>query len=119
MNFDYRKSEIKHLLDHYDSIPLILVVTYEGQDYLMYAIDWDAEKGFYEYMVTTLTVEASYYVQKKGVRCFLQRQLVSGELYHLTTGMWVDSEPDIIRLLTEVEAKEAFPEEEFQLDFTA
>ena len=118
MNFDYRQSETKHLLDHYDGIPLIMVVTYEGQDYLMYAIDWDTQKGFYEYMVTILSDEASHYVQKKGVRSFLQQQLASCDLYHLTTGMWVDSEPDIIRLLTEEESKEAFPEEEFQLDFT-
>lgn len=118
MNFDYEKSKRKHLYDHYDGIPLILFVTYEGQDYLMYAITWDYEIGTYEYMLTAISEEAIHYLQKKGVKSFLQQQLDSGELYHLTTGMRVDSEPDKVRLLTKEESKEAFPEEEFVLDYT-
>lgn len=119
MHFDYKTAELKHLLEHYDGIPLIQVMTYKGKDYLMYAIDWNTDNCFYEYMVTSLSLEASYYVQKRGVLGYLQKQLASGELYHLKTGMWNDSEADELRLLTEEEAIEVFPKEEFQLDFSA
>lgn len=119
MVFDYRKSEPKHVLDYYDGIPLILVMTYEGRDYLMYAIDWDMGKSSYEYMLTMLTAEACCYVQKKGVLSYLQKQLASAELYHLTTGLCLGEQPDSIRLLSEDEANDAFPKEEFRLDFPA
>lgn len=84
---------------------------------ILYAIDWDDKLDNCEYMLSIIDNEDIKQMTTDGVKSFLKSKLDKKELYHLTCGFWEDSPKDKIRLLTEEEAIESFPENEFILDY--
>lgn len=114
MIFSIYESNRKELIDYYDGIPLMAVYTYNGQDFLLYAIEWDNTLDHLEYMLATMD-EAEYRsLETAGFKQFLQKKLDQQALYHYTYGMCEDSPPPKIRLLTIEEAVEFFPTDEFK-----
>lgn len=113
MYFDYFNSQRKHLFNHYDGLMLIGVHTFAQQDYLLYAIDLN-DLAQVTYMLVPLeTAETEFF--KQTPKAFLQAKLGKNELYHYTCSFVEGEKVNLVRLLTETEAKEVFPTEEFRI----
>jgi len=115
ISFNYHASTRTHLFDYHDSIMLIGTHQYNGQDFLLYLIEWENDLTI-RYMVTPLQ-EGELDTCKQGVKAFLQSKWQQNELYHYTCNLADDLIPHDIRPVTQTELPDFLPIDEFSLQF--
>lgn len=116
MEFNYFESARTNLFNYYDSLMTIGIHSYQNQKFLLYVIDWENDLSTVEYMLTAVTDEEINQF-KSGAKAFLQSKLQEEKLYHYTFSYVEGNDLNEIRLLTNDEAAEAFPTDEFAVDY--